>query len=291
MRPDTIHTEQGRQATADGLDLQWRSWQGPEGGPSSGSVLLFAHGLCEHSGRYEETGRHFAALGYPAYAFDFRGHGGSPGRRVHVRRFGEFLLDLEAVIALVRSRHPDRPLVLLGHSHGGLVALLEVLRRGQVADALALTSPLLGFHPASRLPAPAALALAALSRLAPGLRLPLGIDPRGVSRDPEVVEKYARDPLVSRKASARWFTEAVGAMAEVQARASELAVPTLLMVAGEDRLVDTEASLRFGRNAPPEMLEAVRWDGLYHELLNEPERLKIRARLLEWLRGGRVKKH
>jgi alpha-beta hydrolase superfamily lysophospholipase len=246
-------------------------------------VAVLVHGLAEHSGRYAQTMADLAARGLACYVPDLHGHGLSPGRRVDVASFDDFLQDVDAAEAVARARHPSLPVGLVGHSMGGLVALLHALRRPQGRPAVAVTSPLLGLHPGSR-PSPARRALAkVLYRIAPGLPLPSGLDPTLVSRDPVVVAAYVRDPLVSRRVSARWFRSMQSAAAEVMRGAPRLVVPTLVMAAGADRVVDPEAIRRFAAAAPPGRLEYVEWPRLYHEILNEPERAAVVARLADWL--------
>jgi alpha-beta hydrolase superfamily lysophospholipase len=265
--------------TRDGVPLFCRSWR-PR---SSRALVLIVHGLAEHSGRYVHVGRALSAAGFACYAFDQRAHGRSPGRRVHVASFERFLWDLEAVEALGRERHPGLPIVLLGHSQGGLVALLYVLRHPEGLAAVVATSPFLGFRPDARPSRARERLLKLVSALAPGLLFSTRLDPSTVSRDPAVVDAYARDPLVSRRVSARWFTSIVEAMAEVHARAPTLQVPTLLLAAGDDRVVDAEATRRFVDRAPAERLTCMEWPGLFHEVLNEPERAIVLERIVRWL--------
>jgi len=276
---------EGTVRTGDGLDLSWRSWL-----PASPlGVVVVVHGLAEHSGRYGHVGRHLAGHGWAVYGFDARGHGRSPGPRVHVGRFEEFLEDLRAVVALARPRHPGLPLFLLGHSQGGLVALLYALRHPEGLEGLVVTSPFLDGHPSLRPSARFRLALALLRRLAPRLRLPSGIDARRISRDPEVVRAYVEDPLVSRRVSAGWYAALRRAQVEVRHGAARLGVPALVLASPDDRLVDPEAVRRFCSQSRPPRVETSWWAGLSHELLNEPERERVLARIDGWLEGRRQK--
>jgi alpha-beta hydrolase superfamily lysophospholipase len=109
------------------------------------------------------------------------------------------------------------------------------------------------------------------------------VDPRDLSRDPSVGEAYARDPLVGRKVSARWFTSVAAAMAEALASAPGLALPALVMAAGEDRLADTEATRRFAAAAPMPWVELQVWDGLFHEILNAPEKDAVLRHIADWI--------
>jgi alpha-beta hydrolase superfamily lysophospholipase len=273
-----VHSE-GRRRTRDDLELYWQRWlpATPRG------LLLAVHGLFEHSSRYLNLARHMTRAGWGCYAFDLRGHGLSPGARVHVRRFDEFLEDLAALRALLAELHPDLAVIPVGHSHGGLVVLLDALRRGRAGAGVVVSSPLLAFHPETR-PSPALMLLArTLSVAWPSLRLPVRIDPEGLCHDQLVVEAYAKDPLIGRRASSSWLFGALAAMEEARAGAAALAVPALVMAAGEDRFVDSAVTARWCAAAPPELVEHVRWNGLRHELFNEPEKEQVFARMDAWL--------
>ena len=271
---------EGTVRTADGLDLFWRGWV-----PSSPrGAFVIVHGLAEHSGRYGHVGRHFAGRGCAAYALDNRAHGRSPGAKVHVGDFDEFLEDSSSMIAFVRERHPGLPLYLLGHSQGGLVVLQHALRHPQGLAGIVVVSPLLAAHPSLRPSKAFGLALAVLRRVAPRLRLPSGVDARRISRDPDVVKTYVEDPLVSRRVSPSWYTALRRAQAEVRGRAGRLGVPALVLASPDDRLVDPEAIRRFVADAPAGQVEASWWPGLRHELLNEPERDQVLAAIDAWLR-------
>jgi alpha-beta hydrolase superfamily lysophospholipase len=150
-------------------------------------------------------------------------------------------------------------------------------------DGLVVTSPFLAVHPSSR-PSAFIRALAAVMlRVAPRIPMPTHIDVRLLSRDPNVGEAYARDPLVSHAASAGWLRAIGRAQREVRAGAAQLRVPTLLMASGDDRLVDPEATRQFARQAPPDVVEFVWWDGSFHEMLNDVGREEVLARIVAWL--------
>lgn len=272
---------QGTVLTRDGLRLFWRGWL--PAGPRA--VLVIVHGLAEHSGRYGPTAAYFSERGFAVFAFDHRGHGQSPGRRGHVGSFGEFRWDLAAMLAEARARVPGAPVFLLGHSQGGLVVLDHVLDDPRGLAGAVVTSPLLGVHPAQRAPAWLALLARALSVVWPTVPFPNRIDPACLSRDTAVGAAYMADPLVSHAVSPRWFTSVNKAMARVHEAAPRLTLPTLLLAAGEDRIVDAERSAQFAARAPKTLVEFVRWEGLRHEMLNEPEREQVWGRVESWLRA------
>jgi alpha-beta hydrolase superfamily lysophospholipase len=256
------------------------SWRPPA---SPHAAILIVHGLGEHSGRYGATAAVLNTAGFAVHAVDYRGHGRSEGRRVHVDDVDDYVADVRAALEEVRRRDPGVPVFLLGHSQGGLIALELALDDPAAIDGLVITSPFLAVHPASR-PSTLVRALArVLLRLAPRLPLPTSIDVRVLSRDPAVGEAYARDPLVSHAASAGWLRAIGRAQRDVRAGASRLRVPTLLMASGDDRLVDAEATRQFAREAAPAIVEFVWWDGFYHEMLNDLGREQVLARIGDWL--------
>ncbi len=179
-------------AGVDGCRLFGRGWL-PDG--QAEAVVIVAHGLSEHSGRYRHVGTTFADHGYATWALDHRGHGRSAGRPVFVRTFDEYVADLETFRQLVAERHPALPTVLLGHSMGGAIATAHAIDHPDHFDGLMLTGPAL--QPSLGIPKTAV----AIGRLMAKVRPTLGImapDGAKVSRDPAVVAAYRADPLVRR---------------------------------------------------------------------------------------------
>jgi alpha-beta hydrolase superfamily lysophospholipase len=275
------HWREGRVHTKDGRALYFQSWQ-PQ---HPRAVVVIAHGLAEHSGRYDDTARAFAKAGLAVYAADHRGHGNSPGRRVHLSSFKEFRADARAVLDLAHAEHPQLPLFLLGHSQGGLVAATLALREPHRLAGLVLSSPLLGIAERSR-PSPVKAALGRiLASVWPQALLASDVDPALLSRDPSVGAAYAADPLVSHAVSAGWYRALQDALADVHERAPSLLVPTLVLYAGADALVDPEATVRWTARTPPGRVEAFCYHSLYHEILNAPEREQVWRRIEQWVVG------
>jgi alpha-beta hydrolase superfamily lysophospholipase len=246
-------------------------------------ALLAVHGYAEHSGRYEELGAWFAGRGLAVLAYDQRGHGRSEGIRCHVDRFAEFLDDLDLVLERVRAEHPDLPAVLLGHSMGGLVVSAFLADRRPTVAAAVTSGAALALGPGVSKGRITAARL--MRRLAPRLALGSGLDPAGLSRDPEVVRRYLEDPLVYRTMTTSLAAELLGAIPAVAARAVEVQVPMLLLHGSDDPLCPIEGSRAFhgGVRVPGTAFRA--YPGLRHEIFNEPERASVFADLLEWLRA------
>lgn len=265
----------------DGARLFWRRCSPSQ---DATGVLLFVHGLAEHSGRYLHVMEYFAARGYDCWAFDYRGHGQSPGPRVHVQRFDDFLEDLRAAHRMVREECPDKSLVLIGHSQGGLVTLRYTLAYPEDLNGVIASSPFLGIHPSSR-PNPALRGVARLlSIVTPRLMLSKPPDASLLSRDPEVGPAYLADPLTSNTVSARWFTEVTAAHRDTRDRAGDLKARALVMQSGADQLADPAATRAWVNAAPAGLVDYVEWEGFYHEMFNEPEKEQVFEQIEAWLR-------
>jgi len=281
-RQETAHAN-GKVTTSDGLELFWQSWT-PE---TTRGVMVLVHGLAEHSGRYAATADYFAQQGWAVYAGDLRSHGFSPDGhkpgRVHVDKFSDYARDVDALLALATERHPDVPRIILGHSMGGLISLSYAIDKPESLDGAVISSPALGMHPEFTPPLMLKLLVRILSRLAPRVRFASDLDTNAISRDPDVVKAYIDDPLVSEKVSARWYAEIMKAIDGAHQRAANLCLPVLLMQSGSDRLVDPDAAPRWAANAPAELVDLVVWEGLFHEMFNEPEQDQVRAKVTNWL--------
>jgi alpha-beta hydrolase superfamily lysophospholipase len=272
--------------TADGLALHIRGWASAAGAVPRGQVLI-VHGLGEHGGRYAHVAEALASAGWAVTAYDQRGHGHSAGATGDVATDDSLLQDLSRVIGTLRVGAPPGPLVLLGHSLGGLVAArfaAEALLPRPAAwsrgvDALVLSSPALdpGVNAVQK------ALLAVVPRVLPHLRVHNGLKPAWISRDPAVVKAYVDDPLVHDRISGLLGRFIAEAGPVVQAVAAQWVVPTLLMWAGADRCVRPEGSARFAAAAPRAVVTAREWPGLAHEIFNEPEQAEVLAALLAWL--------
>ncbi|MEP7281221.1 MAG: lysophospholipase [Rubrivivax sp.] len=268
--------------TRDGLSLVRHDWAAA--GAPRGRVLI-VHGLGEHGGRYAALAAALNRDGWQVHAHDQRGHGRSGGPRGALPHAAALLEDLAQVID---SLPTGGPLVLLGHSMGGLVAarfVAEALVDGSAATwsrtpaALVLSSPALdaGLGRWQR------LQLALGMAMAPDRAVGNGLRPAWISRDPQVVSAYEADALVHDRITPRLARFIVDGGTLVRARADRWRVPTLLMWAGADRCVAPAGSAAFAAAAPPDVLQARAWPALFHEIFNEPERAEVVAALLGWL--------
>jgi alpha-beta hydrolase superfamily lysophospholipase len=271
---------------ADGTDLLVRHWPvdeaeagGAWAGPTWGSVLL-VHGLGEHSGRYEHVGDQLTGAGLEVHAYDHRGSGGSSGRRGHVDRWEQYHDDLAERLGAVRAAARSRPVVLYGHSMGGLVVLGYLLSDRPKPDLVVLSSPGLDSTLASwkKTLAPA------LSRILPKLAVPNGIDGSTLSRDPAVAAKVGADPLAIKASTTRFGAEALAEQARIRREYAGLRLPTLVLHGLDDGLVPAQASEILASNPS---VERRTYPGLRHELHNEPEGPAIVGEIIDWIREAR----
>jgi alpha-beta hydrolase superfamily lysophospholipase len=261
-----------------GLRLFWRVWR-PESGRPGGRVLI-AHGYGEHGGRYRHVADRLTASGLCVVVPDHRGHGRSDGRPVTVERFDDYVDDLRMVAQAAAREHGEQPTVLLGHSMGGLIACLYAVRYQEELRGLVLSAPAVVAGRVS----PIAVSLGQmLSRVAPET----GVKPipwQRVSRDPAVVAAYRADPWVHRRRiPARLGAEWLRAMAVAEAGMPTLTLPILAMQGTADALVDPSAAAFVHSRVGSADRTLLRYPGLYHEVLNEPERDRVLDDLVGWL--------
>ncbi|MDW3683587.1 lysophospholipase [Cupriavidus sp. CV2] len=273
---------ESRQRMRDGTELLVRTWQpDPDLFPEPTGSLLLVHGLAEHCGRYQHVAELLCGLGLRVRGYDQRGHGASGGPRMVAEHPDVFVEDLTEIHDAAVGQWKELPF-LLGHSMGGLVAARFATARVRPIRALVLSSPAL----ALRLSGPMLALHRMLLTLVPRLRVPNPIDARYLSHDAAMVAQYRADPLVQGTISAGVLETFVRGMAQAQTDAPLLEAPTLMLVAGDDRIVDPAGSRRFFDNAPPDLREARWFDSGYHELFNEaqPLRGEVFAALTDWLR-------
>ena len=266
-------------AARDGTTLLVRHWAAPDGAPPWAHVLL-VHGLAEHSGRYEHVGAWLSEAGLEVESFDLRGFGASGGRRAWVERWSIHHDDLEDRLAAIREAAGGRPVVLFGHSLGGLIALGYCVAAPPrpLPDALIVSAPSLD----SSIPGWMRVVARVLTGIAPRIAFRNAFDGTVLSRDPAVAERYLADPLDHHSSTVRLGAEALAEQTRVRAALGRLSVPTLVYHGEDDRLVPTASSEPLAH--VPGVTRRT-WPGLRHETHNEPEGAAVIAAAVAWLRG------
>ncbi len=257
--------------TRDGVEQRVRRWS-PEG--EADASIVIHHGIGEHSGRYERTGRLLADGGFEVVAFDCRGHGETKGRQGYAEDLDQLLDDIEDHLA--RRRDETGKVVLMGHSMGGLLSARYAVSDRPQPDYLVLSAPSLD----AAVPDWQRKAVPLLGKLVPRLKLNTPIERGQLTRDTKVEDAYFSDPLVFSAGASRLGAVLLEAMAHTRANAHRIRVPTLVIHGGRDELVSPNFSEPLGRL---EGVERKVFTGLRHETLNEPEGPEVVDFILGWL--------
>ena len=251
----------------------------PEGEPKAVVVLL--HGYAEHIGRYLHVIEALNKHDYVVFTLDHRGHGESEGQRACVEKFAYFVDDLHLLLLKAKEAFPNLPLFMIGHSMGGLIAILYALRHEDQVDGLVLSGAALQIgDDVSRL-------LKAISKyvvkLVPNLPI-LSNQENVLSRDPAIERRFKQDSLCyNGKIKARMAYEMKMASEDVCARMSRLSLPLLIMHGSADRLTNPAGSKRLYQQARSQDKTLKLWPEHFHEIFNELEKEQVIAFMLEWL--------
>jgi acylglycerol lipase len=260
-----------------GSRVAWRAWL-PD--TATRGVIVLVHGVAEHSGRYVHVGKRLADAGFAVYALDHIGHGKSAGGNANIGSMDGAADNVAAMLDIVSLEHPDVPRFLIGHSMGSLIVLYLATRAPIDVAGIVVSAPPLDIplgNPLQRLFAPL------LTKLTPNLGV-LKLDSSMISRDPEVVRVYNNDPLVFRgKLPARTAVEILKATNLVKGRLDKLTVPLLVLHGTADAVAAPSSSTLIEQGAASKDLTVIRYDGLYHEIFNEPEKDKVLGDVVDWL--------
>ena len=264
-----------------GISFYIRGWEPNNKRPKA--VLALIHGLGEHTGRYLHVGKTMTDAGYGLVGFDLRGHGKSGGARGHFPSLAAVMQDMRQFFRFLVQRYPDIPHFLYGHSLGGLLSLTYALQypnglNGVIVNGAGLRSPL-------REQKAKVTMVNWLGSLLPAITVPSGLDTAILSHDRDVVKKYVNDPLVHDKASLGFGKSAIKAIEFCFAHAQEFKPPLLIMHGADDKLAYPSGSEDFAKLAGENNQDVTLklWDGLYHEVHNEPEKAEVFKVMIEWL--------
>ncbi|WP_231862701.1 alpha/beta hydrolase [Sphingorhabdus sp. M41] len=265
-------------STAAGSKLHMEKWL-PDDDPKA--VILLVHGYAEHAGRYEYFAQHCVGKGYAVYAIDHWGHGQSDGTPGFVPDFSVFHDGVDQLLASATHDYPALPVMLVGHSMGGLISATYLLSNQSKFAACVLSGPAIkaAEEPSAFLKAISGF----LSRFFPKLGV-LELDPNGVSRDPKVVADYLADPLVyNGKMGARLAAELLTNMTKIQENAGQISLPMLLLHGGKDSLAAAEGSEFLDRHISSSDKQLKIYPKLFHEIFNEPEKDAVLNDMTDWL--------
>ncbi|MCF7808408.1 MAG: lysophospholipase [Candidatus Marinimicrobia bacterium] len=274
---DSVHMHETTFETIDGFSLYECSWllDEPKG------IVLICHGIAEHCGRYDHVARSLCEAGYGVVAFDLRGHGKSSGKRNYVDSFSDYLDDLGEVLDRLKKTYPGIPVFLMGHSMGGGIVTLFAMERHPDVKGLLLSAP--SAKVSDDLSPLLQKISGILSALAPKLPA-IKLDNSFISKDPKVREAYDSDPLNYRKGIlARTGAEVLKSTKQISEGCNAIEEPILIMHGTEDKLADMSGSEMLYEKVASKDKTLKRYEGLYHEILNEPEQDIVKADIIQWL--------
>ncbi|MBM4344138.1 MAG: lysophospholipase [Deltaproteobacteria bacterium] len=280
--PGVTQGVQHRESTVagkGGLQLRVQTWAPAAGAPTASLVVV--HGLKDHSNRYAGLANQLAAKGWAVWALDLRGHGQSPGERVWVEAFDDYVADVAAVADTARSALADKPLFVFGHSMGGAIATLYTLAAKPAPAGLVLSAPAL--VPGDDVSGFLIWLTRRIAGIAPRSKV-LDLPDAKFSRDLKVVAAIACDPLVHHEAGpARTAKELLGAFDDIGARMDQMAVPLLALHGTVDKLTNPKGSQALVQRARSADKTLKLYPGVEHDLLHEPEGAAIAGDIVQWL--------
>ena len=262
----------GTRTMPDGTELYTRTWEHPD----PAATVLIIHGVSEHVGRWEHVAEHFVGEGFEAHSYDQRAHGESGDGTLDIEHFDLFVDDIAHTIEAIRTE--GRPLVLYGHSMGGLIAASYAQSEHPQPDILVLSAPAL----VAAVPPPLKIAAKVMGRLAPKFAIKSPVTKSHLSRDPAIGDAYVADPKVYLRGTARFGKMLFEMMDRARSSLHKITVPTLVIHGADDEIVPPRAS------APLAAIDGVErrvFPGLRHETHNEPEQDEVLGFVSGWIKA------
>ena len=250
------------------IEIFFRHWKAAR----QKGILVISHGIGDHSGRYNNIVNELKGKNISIYILDQRGHGKSGGKRGHINTFMDYINDLKFFINIIQKENQKLPLILLGHSLGGTIALKYALIYPVDLTGLILSSPALLLS--MDIPAWKKNLGNFFSKYMPAMSMPTGLNTALLSHDEDVVDSYENDPLVHDRATTRLFTEMTETREHCMRMATELKLPLLIFHGKDDRIVDYKGSEMFFKKASSKIKELHIFEGLFHETMNETKNEK-----------------
>ncbi len=264
--------------TIEDVKFNFNKWtcESPKG------IIIGVHGFAEHSGRYRHVGEFFVKNGYSFYMMDLRGHGKSGGHRAYVNNFDEFISDEDKFVDYVRELENVEKVYMLGHSMGGLISVRYSAEFPEKLKGVVATGPAIGIN--ADVSKGLVIAAKLLAKISPKKTIKQTIDPSILTHDKEISEAYANDPLVFKETTVKLGAELFRAADETKKKyANKIAVPIFLLIGSEDKLADPSSVEEFYNKLQISDKAFKKYDGFYHEIMNEVGREKVLNDILEWI--------
>ncbi len=260
----------------DGIQLYTADWNMP----NPKAVICLIHGFGEHINRYHHVADFYNKNGFAVVGMDSRGHGKSDGKRGHTPQYEAYMNDIEGFIDDAKSRYKNIPVFLYGHSMGGNLVLNFILKRQTVLAGAIVTGPWikLAFEPKAIM-----ITLGKIMRsIYPTMTQGSGLVASSISSDPSVVEAYVNDPLVHSSITASAGMAMTEAAAWLNEYSGDVPLPLLIMHGTVDKLTSQPASEAFFKRVKGDV-KYKKWEGMYHEIHNEPNKMEVFNYTLGWL--------
>lgn len=262
----------------DNLDIFAQAWEPIM--PQPKAVICLVHGLGEHTSRYAHVAEAFGREGYVLFGADLRGHGRSGGARGHISSIEDFMKDIDFSLEQARAHYPGLPIILYGHSLGGIQVLYYGLtHKPNVKGVIAASS---GLRTALEQQKVKIMMAKVLGSLMPNTSMASGLDAKSISHDEKVVQAYINDPLVHDKISLGFGKIMIGVTSWTLAHAGEFSLPLLLTHGKADMIAFPASSTEFAASLKGNCA-LVLWDDAYHELHNEPEKEEVFKSMTLWM--------
>lgn len=244
-------------------------------------VVILCHGYAEHARRYDHVAERFGAAGLITYALDLRGHGRSAGKRVYLRNISEYTADFHHLVGIATAAHPDLKRIVLGHSMGGGVVFTYGVEHSGDYALMVLSGP--AVHAQDAVSSVMIGVAKVVGSILPGLPVEQ-LPPEAVSRDPEVVAAYIADPLVHKgKLPAGVAKALIGVGETMPQRAAAITAPLLVVHGEKDSLIPAAGSQLLVECVGSHDVSLKVYDGLFHEVFNEPERAVVLDDVVSWI--------
>jgi alpha-beta hydrolase superfamily lysophospholipase len=260
----------------DGLRIFFRSWRAE--GRARG-VVVIVPGFNSHSGYYAWVAEQLTASSLAVYAVDLRGRGRSDGERFYVNKFADYVSDVAALVKLAKSREPNLPVFLLGHSAGGVVSCTYTLENqtelaGLICESFAYQVPAPDF---------ALAVFKGLSHVAPHAHV-LHLKNEDFSRDPKAVQAMNDDPLIAHETQpTQTLAEMVRADERLKNEFPSITLPLLILHGTNDKATKPSGSQFFYDSAGSTDKTLKLYDGAFHDLLNDSDKQKVMADIQGWI--------
>lgn len=245
------------------------------------AVLIFVHGLNEHSGRYQNPVKYFLKRNMSIYLFDHRGHGQSDGKRSYVDSFEDYLKDLHCFVDLVHKKEKNKKIFMVGHSMGGQIVINYVARYPHDLSGFVTSSANIQVGKAVHwINQKMALIL---SRFIKNVSVPSSINPKFISRDKKVVREYKKDPMVPKTTTLGLAGEVLRNQKTILKLAPKIKIPALLMHGGDDQICAKEGTQHFYKKLKSRDKSIRIYGGFYHEIFNEIGKEEVFKDMEKWL--------